>query len=239
MISCIITDDEPLARQGLADYIAEIDFLQLVGLCTNPLELMKLINEQPADLLFLDLQMPKMNGFEFLKVVQQPPMVVITTAYPQFAVQGFEYRVLDYLVKPITFDRFYTAALRAKDQHALTTNAAAQHSKVPDEYIFIKSGQVYEKIILDDILFISALENYIAIVTKHAKHISLMPLKTMEEYLRKKPFLRIHKSYLVAISKIEAIEGNEIRIGTHHIPISRNYREQVMQVVMEKKLLGK
>src|SRR5690242_5788250 len=112
MISCIITDDEPLARQGLADYAAEIDFLQLAGVCAHPLELMKLLNDQRVDLLFLDLQMPKMNGFEFLKLVKEPPMVVITTAYPQFAVQGFEYHVLDYLVKPITFDRFYTAALR-------------------------------------------------------------------------------------------------------------------------------
>lgn len=235
MIRCIITDDEPLARQGLADYVAEIDFLQLKGVCANPLELMNLLNDQPADLLFLDLQMPKMNGFEFLKVVKHPPMVVITTAYPQFAVQGFEYNVLDYLVKPITFDRFYTAALRAREQQLLTTNGVVQ-PKVPDEYIFIKSGQVYEKIMLNDIMYISALENYISIVTGSSKHISLMPLKTIEEYLRYKPFVRVHKSYLVAIPKIDAIEGNEMRVGSHRIPISRNYREHVMQIVMEKKL---
>lgn len=238
MINCIITDDEPLARQGLADYVAEIDFLRLLGVCAHPLELMKLMTEHPADLLFLDLQMPKMNGFEFLKVVKQPPMVVITTAYPQFAVQGFEYHVLDYLVKPITFDRFYTAALRARDQHLLATTGETQ-SKAPDDYIFIKSGQVYEKILLNDILYISAMENYINIVTVHSKHMSLMPLKTIEEYLRNKPFVRVHKSHLVAISRIDAIDGNEIRIGTQRIPISRNYREQVMQEVMEKKLLGR
>lgn len=236
MIRCIITDDEPLAREGLADYVTEIDFLQLVGVCANSIELMKMMNEQPAELLFLDLQMPKMNGFEFLKVVKQPPMVVITTAYPQYAVQGFEYNVLDYLVKPITFDRFYIAASRAKDQQILTSNGMVQR-KVPDEYIFIKSGQVYEKVMLDDILFISALENYITIVTKQSKHISLMPLKTMEEFLRDKPFVRVHKSYLAAINRIDAIEGNEIRIGTHRLPISRNFREQVMQIVMEKRVL--
>ena len=177
-----------------------------------------------------------MNDFEFLKVVKQPPMVVITTAYPQYAVQGFEYNVLDYLVKPITFDRFYIAASRAKDQQILTSNGMVQR-KVPDEYIFIKSGQVYEKVMLDDILFISALENYITIVTKQSKHISLMPLKTMEEFLRDKPFVRVHKSYLAAINRIDAIEGNEIRIGTHRLPISRNFREQVMQIVMEKRVL--
>lgn len=236
MIRCIITDDEPLARQGLADYVAEIDFLQLAGICANPLELMKMMNEQPVELLFLDLQMPKMNGFEFLKIVKEPPMVVITTAYPQFAVQGFEYNVLDYLVKPITFDRFYTAALRAKDQHLLKSTPNVQ-SKITGEYIFIKSGQVYEKIMLDDILYISALENYISIVTATSKHISLMPLKTIEEYLKNKPFVRIHKSYLVAIPKIEAVEGNEIRIGAHRLPISRNYRDQVIQLVMDNKLL--
>jgi two-component system, LytTR family, response regulator len=236
MIRCIITDDEPLAREGLADYVSEIDFLQLAGVCSNPVELMKMMNEQVADLLFLDLQMPKMNGFEFLKVAKQPPLVVITTAYPQYAVQGFEYNVLDYLVKPITFDRFYTAALRAKDQQMLITSGVEQ-VKVPDEYVFIKSGQIYEKIMLDDILFISALENYITIVTKQSKHMSLMPLKTMEEYLRNKPFVRVHKSYLVAVTKIDAIDGNEIRIGAHRLPISRNFREQVMQIVMEKRVL--
>src|ERR1700749_4451916 len=148
MIDCVIVDDEPLAREGLANYVREVDFLSLAGVCENPLELLPLIDKNTVDLVFLDIQMPKMNGIEFLKIMQKPPMVVITTAYPSYALEGFQLNVLDYLLKPITFERFFKAASKARDYHRLLTRPAGeQTSTTPDEdYCFIKCGNKYEKI---------------------------------------------------------------------------------------------
>src|SRR5580698_9509273 len=149
MINCAIIDDEPLAREGMADYIREVDFLHLVSTCENPVELMNLLDRHRIDLVFLDIQMPKMNGIDFLKIVQKPPMVVITTAYPTYALEGFQLNVLDYLLKPITFERFFKAAGKARDYHRLlnkSTSAATDKSTQDDDYFFIKCGNKYEKI---------------------------------------------------------------------------------------------
>src|SRR6202000_2961042 len=151
MINCVIIDDEPLAREGLASYVREVDFLNLCGVGENPLELLHLIDQQKVDLIFLDIQMPKMNGIEFLKIMQKPPMVVITTAYPSYALEGFQLNVLDYLLKPITFERFVKAAAKARDYHKLLTN---DPSKQAEDYFFIKCGNKYEKIPFDDILYV-------------------------------------------------------------------------------------
>src|SRR6201991_3650951 len=128
MLNCVIVDDEPLAREGLADYVKEIDFLQLAGVCINPVELGKLLDSQKIDLLFLDLQMPKMNGIDFLRILQNPPMIIITTAFSEYALEGFQLNVLDYLLKPITFDRFFKAVSRARDYHQLTAKPALADS---------------------------------------------------------------------------------------------------------------
>jgi len=234
MIKCVIIDDEPLAREGIASYVREIDFLHLVATCVNPLELVTLSDEHTIDLIFLDVQMPKMNGIDFLKIVQKPPMVIITTAFPSYALEGFQLNVLDYLLKPITFDRFFKAANKAKDYHQLVTKAADPAPSTAD-YFFIKCGNKYEKIHFDDILYVEGMQNYVTIYTRKGKYITLLYLKNLEQNLDNKSFIRVHKSYIVSINKIEGIEGNEIFIQSHRIPISRNYREQVIsQVVMSK-----
>ena len=260
MINCVIIDDEPLAREGIASYVKEIDFLHLTATCENPVELMKLLGEHPVDLVFLDIQTPKMNGIDFLKIVQKPPMVIITTAFPTYALEGFQLNVLDYLLKPITFDRFFKSAHKARDYHQLVSKAVSldgqkaavnqDPSKVatgPDlprvapgaDYFFIKCGSKYEKIHFADILYVQGTQNYVSIYTLKGKYLTLLYLKNLEENLDSQCFIRVHKSYIVAIDKIEGIEGNEIFIQSYRIPISRNYREQVIEQVVTNKLWDK
>ncbi|HEY5325942.1 MAG TPA: LytTR family DNA-binding domain-containing protein [Mucilaginibacter sp.] len=242
MISCVIIDDEPLAREGLSNYVREVDFLQLAGVCENPLELIKLMDHHQVDLIFLDIQMPKMNGIDFIKIMPKSPMVIITTAYPSYALEGFQLNVLDYLLKPITFDRFFKSANKARDYHRLITISSStgiQKTEAVADYFFIKCGNKYEKIHFTDILFVEGMQNYVTIYTTKGKYITLLNLKNLEQNLDSKSFIRVHKSYMVSTGKIEGIEGNEIFIQTHRIPISRNYREQVIQKVVTSKMLNK
>lgn len=241
-MNCVIIDDEPLAREGLASYVREVDFLNLTGTCENPLELIKLLDHQAIDLIFLDIQMPKMNGIDFLKIMQKPPMVIITTAYPSYALEGFQLNVLDYLLKPITFDRFFKSANKAKDYHRLLNNWAqpgAPKTETDEGYFFIKCGNKYEKIYFDEILYVEGMQNYVTIFTAKGKYITLLNLKSLEQNLDSKLFIRVHKSYIVSTGKIDGIEGNDIFIGQHRIPISRNYREQVIRQVVSNKLWDK
>jgi len=242
MIKCVIIDDEPLAREGISNYIREIDFLEHVGSCENPVELIKLLDQHHVDLIFLDIQMPKMNGIDFLKMIQKPPMVIITTAFPSYALEGFQLNVLDYLLKPITFDRFFKSVNKAKDYYQLITKPASQGSSKQDkgaDYFFIKCGSKYEKIVFDDILYVQGMQNYITIYTKKDKYITLLNMKDLEQNLDSQSFIRVHKSYIVSIDKIDGIEGNEISIQSYSIPISRNYREQVIEKVVMNKLWDK
>jgi DNA-binding LytR/AlgR family response regulator len=243
MLNCVIVDDEPLAREGLADYVKEIDFLQLAGVCINPLELGKLLDSQKVDLIFLDIQMPKMNGIDFLRILQNPPMIIITTAFSEYALEGFQLNVLDYLLKPITFDRFFMAVGRARDYHQLTVarppSTDAGNLQQGEDFVFIKCGNKFEKIHFADILYIEALQNYVAIHTTRGKYLTLLYLKNIEQNLDSKAFMRVHKSYIVPVGKIDAIDGNEIRIATHRIPVSRNYREQVIRQVVNNNLWSK
>ena len=222
----------------MADYVREVDFLHLVATCENPVELMQLLNKQPVDLVFLDIQTPKMSGIDFLKIVQKPPLVIITTAFPTYALEGFQLNVLDYLLKPITFDRFFQSVNKAKEYYQLVNQAPGKTEKAAD-YFFIKCGSKYEKIQFDDILYVEGMQNYVTIYTLKGKYVTLLYLKHLEENLDPKDFIRVHKSYIVSIHKIESIEGNEISMQTHRIPMSRNYREEVLQKVVANKLWDK
>ena len=241
-MNCIIIDDEPLARDGIANYVREVDFLQLVDTCENPVELIQLLDQRPVDLIFLDVQTPKMNGIEFLKIAQNPPIVIVTTAFPNYALESFQLNVLDYLLKPITFDRFFKSVNKAKDYYQLLTrsaNTAPNKSDPIADYFFIKCGNKYEKIHFDDVLYVEAMQNYISIQTRKGKYITLMQLKNLEQHLDSNLFIRVHKSYIVSIDKIESIEGNDIFIQSHKVPISRNYRDQVIERVVLNKLWDK
>lgn len=239
-LRCVIVDDEPLASEGLSKYVEVIDYLELIAIAENPLELNKLLENQPIDLIFLDIQMPHMTGLDFLKIKPNLPMVILTTAYPNYALEGFQFDVVDYLLKPITFNRFFKSASKAKDLYYLKTQATSLTAQAQEpDYLFIKCESRYEKILVDEILYVQALQNYVIIHTLRGKFMTLLPLKTVEEYLDPNKFLRVHKSYLVAISKVESIEPNELSIQNQLIPISRNLRERVIEVVVKNKLLTK
>jgi two-component system LytT family response regulator len=241
MLNCIIVDDEPLARDGLTNYVREVDFLRLAGSCEHPLELMGLMEQNPADLIFLDIQMPKMSGIDFLKLMQNPPMIIITTAYPSYALEGFQLNVMDYLLKPITFERFFKAACKARDYYKLLQRPAlAEPGKTgSQDYFFIKCGNKYEKIFFDDILYVEGLQNYVSIYTDKGKYVTMLSLGSLTDKLDESAFIRVHKSFIAAIGKIDGIEGNELFIRNNRIPISRNFRQQVMERVLSKKLWDK
>jgi DNA-binding LytR/AlgR family response regulator len=198
---------------------------------------MRIIEEQSPQLVFLDIQMPVMSGIDFIKTSPNISMVIITTAFPDYALEGFQLDVMDYLVKPITFNRFVTAVNKVKDYHTLVTKSSA--TKTLRDYFFIKCGYKFEKICYDDILYIEAMQNYVDIYTVAGKFITLMNLKTVEQNLEGHPFIRVHKSYIISISRIEAIDDNEIIIQSSRIPISRQYRSRVIDKVVYEKLWKK
>src|SRR5436190_543074 len=236
VINCIIIDDEPLARKELKEYIADLDFLNLIGDFDSPLKATELLSKGNTQLLFLDIQMPKITGLEFFKSLQNAPPVIFTTAYPQYALAGFDLNALDYLVKPISFERFLKAALKAKEYHETRQHNIDAIEKKED-YFFIKADNKLVKIFFDEILFIEALQNYVTIHTPDKKYITYLTFKSVEEYLPADRFIKTHKSYIISASKINSIEGNDIRIGSHHIPISRNEKEQVMEKLLRGKFL--
>ena len=238
-LNCIIIDDEPLARKGLKEYIADVDFLQLTGEFDNPVKAMDMLAKEEVQLLFLDIQMPKITGLEFFKTLQHAPPVIFTTAFPQYALEGFELNALDYLVKPISFDRFLKAAMRGKEFYEVRQKNISETGSgaTASEYFFIKADNKLVKIFYDDILFAEALQNYVVVHTKDKKYITYLTFKSVEDYLPADKFIKTHKSYIISSSKIDSIEANDIRIGQHHIPISRNLKDEVMEKLLKGKFL--
>lgn len=231
-IKCIIIDDEPVARKGLQGYVEKIDFLELSGICEDAVQLNSLLKQQPADLLFLDIEMPYITGIDFLKQATNPPKVIFTTAYEHYAIKGYDLDILDYLLKPISFERFLKAANKAYD--FFRAKPAGDHP-----YLFVKTESKLEKINFEDILFVEAMENYVAIHTPEKKLITHSTLKLMQENLPVAQFIQPHKSYLVNINSINSIEGNILHVGKFQVPISKYQKEEVMEKIVNNKLLKK
>ncbi len=236
-ISCIIIDDEPLARKGIMEYIEEVPFLQLTGSFENPLKAAAIIDAANMPLLFLDIQMPKITGIDFFKSLPAAPPVIFTTAYPQYALDGFNLNALDYLVKPISFERFYQAALKAKEYYDLRKQNAVDEKISAPDYFFIKTDGRLQKIFFNELIFIEALQNYVNIYTTTGKYITYLTFKSVEEYLPAELFLKTHKSYIVSLAKINSIDHNEVKAGIHSIPISRNLKDEVMKRVLSNRFL--
>jgi DNA-binding LytR/AlgR family response regulator len=234
-IRCIIVDDEPLAREGMELLVKEAGFLDLRASCSNALEANKILDQEEIDLIFLDIQMPKIRGIDFLRGLTNPPLVIITTAYPHFALEGFELNVLDYLVKPITPERFLRSVNRAREVLEYKTPAPGSPG---EDYFFIKCNNGYEKILYQEILFIEASQNYSFIHTARAKFMTLTSMRALEEQLPPGKFLRIQKSYIICIEKIQSLSGNEITIDKHKIPVSKNYKDELMKII-DRKLIKK
>lgn len=232
-LNCLIIDDEPIARNGMEEYVKEVDFLNLIAKCENPVKASAWLGQEKIDLLLLDIQMPKLSGIDFLKTLKDPPLVIFTTAYPEFALEGYTLDVIDYLVKPISFDRFLKAVQKARDFRALV-----HHTKSPSkEYFFVKCDSKYERINYEDVLFIESLQNYVVIQTTDKKYISYLTLSSVEEQLPTMQFMKVHKSYIVAVNRIKAIEGSEIIAQNgFRIPISRALKDEVMNRILGNNL---
>jgi DNA-binding LytR/AlgR family response regulator len=232
-ITCIITDDEPFARKGLQGYIEKIGFLDLKGVCEDALQLSDMLQRQPVDLLFLDIQMPHITGVEFIKALSKPPKVIFTTAYEQYALQGFELDVMDYLLKPISYERFLKAAWKARDYFALRESSPATVAAAANPYIFVKVNSKLEKINFDEILFIEGMENYVAIHLPGKKLITHSTIKSLLEKLPAGQFIQTHKSFIVAINKVETIEGNTLHIQKFQVPVSKYLRDTVLPQILK------
>lgn len=234
-LNCIIVDDEPVARGGMAENIKELDYLNLVGTAESAMIAARILEKEKVDLMFLDIMMPKLTGVNFLKTLKNPPLVIFTTANPDYALEGFELDVLDYLVKPISFERFVKACNKAKEFYELKNNLSKDAAN--EKFIFVKCSNKFEKIIFDDLLYVEAANNYVLLHTKEKRMITYLTFKGIEENLPADQFIKTHKSFIVSLSKIENLDGEEIKIGKHTIPISRNLKEEVMEKVVNRKLV--
>lgn len=232
-LNCIIIDDEPLARKGLENYIKEIDYLNLINSFSNPILAIETLDTQKIDIIFLDIQMPKITGLEFIRTINHPAKIIITTAYANFAIDSFELDVTDYLLKPISFERFLKAVGKAKKHLQIENHSTTESEK----YFFVKSESKLEKIILNDILFIQAMENYVIIQTVLKKYVCYLTLKAVEDFLPSDTFIKVQKSYIIAINKISSIEGNSINVGNHQIAISRHLKDDVLDQIIANKFL--
>lgn len=229
----LVIDDEPLARKGMVEYVNEVTFLELAGECSSAAQASAHMANGGVDLLLLDIQMPRLTGIDFLKTLAHPPMTILTTAFTEYAMEGYALDVIDYLVKPIPFDRFLKAVQKAHDFQMLKHRQGTQHQ----EYFFAKSSGRYERIFFDEILFVESMQNYVIIHLASQKYIVYMTLAGVQEQLPPHRFIKVHKSYVVAAEKVKTIDNNELVIGQHRVPISRNLRDEVVKRIMGDNLL--
>jgi DNA-binding LytR/AlgR family response regulator len=232
-LSCIIVDDEPVARKILHEFVEQVPFMDLQGKFENAIKAEAFLKNNAVDMIFLDIEMPKISGLQFLQKMHVESMVILTTAFPQYALEGYELDIIDYLLKPFAFSRFLKAVQKAKDFYQM--KHAATGTVLPS-YIFIKSEKRIEKVELSDILYAESVGNYVSIYTENKRIIAYLTMKSLESQLPLNEFIKIHQSYLVNCSRIEAIDGNEIKIRDRSLPMSRNYREMVMKIVHQRLL---
>ncbi len=236
-MNCIIVDDEPMARKVLEEYIEDVDFLHLVGKAENPVKAGVLLENNEVDVMFLDINMPKMNGIDFLRNKSQKPLTVMTTAYTDYAVESFELDVLDYLVKPFSFERFLKAATKAKEYAELQKKQTASPANNPAEYFFVKCNGKIEKIFYDELFYVEAMLNYVVLHTEDKKMIVYLTIKSIAEQLPETMFLKIHKSTIINTGKIKSINGNEIDMGKAKVVISQNLHDHVIKEIVKDRML--
>lgn len=232
MIYCIIIDDEPFARKLLAEYIEKVPFLNLKGDFSSPLDALPAMDEGDIDLLFLDIQMPDLNGIDFLKVLRSRPSVIFTTAYKEFALEGYELDVVDYLLKPFDFSRFMKSVekVRSLKEPAPTPSANGK------PYVFLKESHQLVKVELEHICYIKGLKDYLRIITKDQQHIVLQTMKALQEKLPAHQFVRIHNSYIINMDQIEAVLSNQVKIKGELIPIGATYKKYFLEMLRELEL---
>lgn len=240
MIRCLAVDDESYASDIIAAFINKTPFLELVGTTTNAFEALNMVQEGKVDLVFLDIQMPELTGIQFLKICGGKCKVILTTAYPEYALEGFELDVVDYLLKPISYERFYKAASKAQqiiNPVPMVQPEMIQQVTSGNDFIFIKGDtkNKFIKVNYDDILYIEGLKNYVSVYTSTQRIITYQALRELETQLPKPPFYRVHKSYIISIEKIKMIDGNTVFINDEAIPVGETYKEEFFKVIREGK----
>ncbi len=233
--NCLIVEDEPLAAEILEDYIHQVPFLQLTAKCNDAIYALELLQKEKIDLIFLDIHLPKLKGLDFIKTLSEPPRIIITSAYPEYALQGYELNVIDYLLKPIEFNRFIMAVNKLKhlneiDQANNTTSIASERA-----YLFFNVSKKKVKMFLDEILYIESLKEYIKVISKDKSILTKFQLGEIEDILNKNNFLRIHRSFIVAKDKIDAFSATDVEINGQQIPIGRSYKEIAIASLENKK----
>ncbi|MBX2914003.1 MAG: response regulator transcription factor [Cyclobacteriaceae bacterium] len=230
-LRCIVIDDEPIARKGMEEYVADVSYLNHVGSFENTQDAKAYLSAHVVDLILLDIRMPRQSGIDFLKELKDPPLVIFTTAFPQHALESYELNVIDYLVKPISPERFKKATQKAFDYYQL------KHPQTKPDFFFIKCNQQVEKILFNEVLFVEAMQNYCIIHTLARKLICYITLTAMLEKLPKDRFMKVHKSFIVALDKVTGIGGNSLKISSSVVPISRNLRQEVLGNIVGRNLL--
>lgn len=236
---CIAVDDEPHALELLGLYINKMSELNLVHSTTSPLDAVQWLKSNAVDLIFLDIQMNDLTGLQLLSVLNPTVPVILTTAYSEYALESYEYKITDYLLKPYSFDRFYKAVQKAIDQIQspdLSSASQVMIEKATPPFLFVKGDakNKYHRIKVDEIKYIEGVRNYVHIICIDQKVLTLQNLKTIEESLPTKQFVRAHKSYIVNLDHVDLVEGNSFKIGDQRIPIGRNYKERVLKIVKER-----
>lgn len=241
LLRAVIVDDEPVARKVIKEYMEDIGWLELAGMAENPLKADALLNEGPVHLLFLDINMPKLSGIEFLRASagrSNQPMVIITTAYAEYALDGFELDVVDYLVKPFSFERFLKACNKARSKYGehFPAEKPADREERPDHF-FVKCGNSLEKVLYDELEYIEALTNYIVLHTTNRQLIVYLTLKGVLGHLPADRFIKVHKSFIVNKDRIKSIRGNTLQFGTAEIPVSQHYFDVAMKEILKDRVI--
>jgi len=235
---CMVIDDEPLARDLIESYIGRMEKLTLVKSCNNALEAFPLLQQKQIELIFLDIQMPQLTGIDLIKSLKERPKVILTTAYREYAAEAFDLDVIDYLIKPITFDRFLRAVGKIYQTGAIPMDESPVGKPFEDAYIFLREDREMVKVFLKDILYIESLRDYVKIKTAARQIITYQKISVLEQKLPEKEFVRIHRSFIVAIGKVSSFTFNTIKAGDIEIPLGRNYKQQALRVLNSNNALS-
>lgn len=237
ILKCLIVDDEPPAHKILENYIGKLNSLSLAGNCYNAIEALNFLHETPVDILFLDINMPELSGLDMLKTLANPPVVILTTAYSEFALEGYEFGVLDYLMKPIRFDRFLKSVNRVLQLKSALVSTTPKPTETPapskETSFFVKVDGIQQKVLFEDINFVESKGNFVQLHLQSNRLLTAETLTNMGNKLSPFGFIRVHKSYIVNKEKVTAIEGNQLIIGTAKIPIGNSYRQVVLKEIIE------
>jgi len=235
-LKCIIVDDEPLARKGIELNVRDVDWLDIAGQFPNALQAGDFLAEHDVDMMFLDIEMPGLRGLDFLKSLKKDVVAILTTAYPEFALEAFELEVFDYLVKPVRFERFYKSVSRAREIIELKKEGKSELSDISDEYFYIKADRKHVKLHYKDVLWIKGLKDYVMIYTTGKKYVTAMNVKTIYSKLPHTIFARVSKSYIINVNSIESIDIDTIMIGRDEIPLGNSYKEDFLKTHIRGKL---